>query len=96
MKRVKSGERIIGQDTALSRLQHRFKPGAAHQHETLRQHGRKARETRQDGTGKTEGAKASAEHCGSHCEAEAGNEGKDERKLQTKRFVKLREWRPRG
>ena len=40
--------------------------------------GKKARETRRERTGKTEGAKARAEHCGSHCEAEAGRGGKEE------------------
>ena len=45
--------------------------------------GRKAWETRQDGTGKTEGAKASAAHCGSHCEAEAGRKGKETQRLSS-------------
>ena len=40
--------------------------------------GANARETRRERTGKTEEAKAETEHCGSHCEAEAGREGKEE------------------
>ena len=34
--------------------------------------------TRQEETGKTEGAKARSEHCESHCEAETGRKGKEE------------------
>ena len=41
-----------------------------------REPGRKAWETRPERTGKTEGTKVRAEHCGSHCEAEAGRSGK--------------------
>ena len=40
--------------------------------------GKRARETRPGRTGKTEEARAGAEHRGSHCEAEAGRSGKEE------------------
>ena len=40
--------------------------------------GKKAWETRQERTGKTEEAKAETEHWGSHCEAETGRRGKEE------------------
>ena len=45
--------------------------------------GRSAWETRRERTGKTEGAKARAAHCGSHCEAEAGREGKEAQRLSS-------------
>ena len=45
--------------------------------------GKKARETRLGRTGKTEEAKAEAEHRRSHCEAEPGRKGKEEQRLSS-------------